>query len=128
MNNRIRDVRKTLSMTQDQFASALNLSKNFVWMIEKGEREPSDRTIKDICREYKVNETWLLTGNGEMFDPLTEEQEIAQILASVVKDDDFFLRELIKMVHNLSPNTIHELTDSLIELGENLKKKSHPED
>lgn len=68
MNTRIQQIRKTVGMTQDEFAEKIGLSKNFVWMIEKGERIPSERTIKDICRTFKVNYTWLVHGSGEMFE------------------------------------------------------------
>lgn len=66
MKNRILKVRKENHLTQDSFAEKLNLSKNFVWMLEKGERVPSDRTISDICTKFGINEEWLRTGNGEM--------------------------------------------------------------
>ena len=52
MNTRIQQIRKTAKMTQDEFAEKIGVSKNYVWMIEKGERVPSDRTVKDICREF----------------------------------------------------------------------------
>ena len=54
MNTRIQQIRKTAKMTQDEFAEKIGVSKNYVWMIEKGERVPSDRTVKDICREFKI--------------------------------------------------------------------------
>ena len=37
MKNRILKIRKDNKLTQDAFAERLNLSKNFVWMLEKGE-------------------------------------------------------------------------------------------
>lgn len=67
MNERIMRVRKTLKLTQEKFAKAIGLSQNFVWMIEKGERIPSERTITDICRTFNVSYQWLTTGQGEMF-------------------------------------------------------------
>ena len=41
MKDRILRVRKESGYTQDAFAEKLKLSKNFVWMLEKGERVPS---------------------------------------------------------------------------------------
>lgn len=72
MNRRIASIRKISNLTQDDFGTRIGLSRNYVWMIEKGERIPSDRTIADICREFNVNEHWLRTGEGEMFKEETE--------------------------------------------------------
>ena len=72
MNRRIASIRKISNLTQDDFGTRIGLSRNYVWMIEKGERIPSDRTIADICREFNVNEHWLRTGEGEIFKEETE--------------------------------------------------------
>lgn len=69
MHTRIKELRKILKLTQPEFAQKLNLSGNFIFLIEKGERKPSDRTIADICRIFNVNENWLRTGEGEKFIP-----------------------------------------------------------
>ena len=63
IGDRVLQIRKENKMTQDDFAKKIKLSKNFVWMLEKGERVPSDRTISDICREFSISEEWLKTGN-----------------------------------------------------------------
>ena len=62
MKTRITDLRKSLGLTQDEFAKRLDLSRNYIWMIENGERIPPDRTISSICREFGVREEWLRTG------------------------------------------------------------------
>lgn len=69
MRTRIRLLRKKLKLNQKDFGARLNLSENFVGLIENGGRNPSDRTIADICREYNVSEEWLRSGTGEMFQP-----------------------------------------------------------
>lgn len=66
MNNRIKEIRKYMGETQEEFARKLGLSRNYIGLIEIGKRVPSDRTISDICRVYDVNENWLRTGEGEM--------------------------------------------------------------
>ena len=88
LNTRIQQIRKTAKLTQDEFAEKIGLSKNFVWMIEKGERIPSDRTIKDICRIFGVNEEWLRTGEGDMPIPKSKDEEIAEMLADIQKSDE----------------------------------------
>ena len=74
-------------MTQAEFASKLNLSRNFICLVESGDREPSDRTISDICRVFKISEHWLRTGEGEMFRHRDRGDEIADIVSMMLRDE-----------------------------------------
>lgn len=104
MNERIALVRKSLGLTQEKFAEQVGLSRNFMWMIESGTRVPSDRTISDICREFNVNETWLRTGEGEMFNQITQSEKIAAFLGEITENDgDDFKRRLVEMLADLEP-------------------------
>ena len=101
MNTRIRELRKTtLKMTQKEFSTKLGLSENFIWQIEKGERDPSDRTIADICREFNVSEAWLRTGEGEMFIQLSRDAQITKFVGEALRgespsDQQRFLNALL---------------------------------
>ncbi len=49
----------------------------------------SERTISDICREFGVNESWLRTGEGEMFAaPTAASDKIMDFAAEVARNDD----------------------------------------
>lgn len=67
IENRIKQVRIDCGLSQADMAATLNLSENFVWMLENGKRVPGNRTIADICSAFGINEVWLRTGEGEMF-------------------------------------------------------------
>ena len=84
MNTRIKELRKNLSLSQIEFAERINVSENFVWMIEKGTRSLSDRTISDICREFRVREEWLRTGEGPMELDTTEREKLSAFFADVL--------------------------------------------
>ena len=88
MNVRIKDLRKELDMTQEEFSTKLGLSRNFIAQIESGTKTPSDRTITDICRIFSVNEEWLRSGKGAKEPDLTREQEIQRFVNSVMADLD----------------------------------------
>lgn len=118
MNIRIAEVRKAVNLTQEKFATQLGLSRNFLWMIEKGDRVPSDRTIADICREFNVNENWLRTGEGEMFNP--QDEKLAAFVGSLVADDsDPFKRRMVELLADLTP----EEWKLLEKMAERLTKK-----
>jgi len=68
INHRVVELRKIIGYTQKKFAEPLKLSCSFQGQIEKNHRKINDRLIKIICLTYSVNEIWLKTGVGEMFD------------------------------------------------------------
>ena len=68
IGERIKELRKVLGLTQTKFGDRIGLKQNSVALIETG-RPTSDQTIFAICREFRVNEEWLRTGEGEMFVP-----------------------------------------------------------
>ena len=123
MNERIALVRKSLGLTQEKFAEQVGLSRNFMWMIESGTRVPSDRTISDICREFNVNETWLRTGEGEMFNQIPESKKIAAFLGEITTtESDDFKRKFIEMLAELEP----EDWKLLERMAEKQKKEGNP--
>lgn len=67
MNTRIKILREMLKLSQTEFAEALNLKRNSISLIEVGKRNPSDRTISDMCEKFNVSEIWLREGTGDMF-------------------------------------------------------------
>ena len=79
MNERIKAARKARKMTQKQLAEAIGLTQNYIAMIETGRREPSERTISDICQVCGVDEIWMRTGTGGMDTPKTRREELEEI-------------------------------------------------
>lgn len=67
MKDRIKQLRKTLGMTQQKFADAIGVKQNTVAQYEMGRNEPIESVINLICKEYSVNPDWLRNGTGEMF-------------------------------------------------------------
>lgn len=67
LNEKIKEIRKKLDLTQQKFADRLGVKRNTIAMYEMGKTVPSDQTVKSICREFNVNEEWLRNDNGEMF-------------------------------------------------------------
>lgn len=118
MNERIKLLRKSLGLTQDDFASKVGLSRNFIAQIEIGTKQPSDRTISDICRVFAINEQWLRSGEGHMHLNLTKNQEIAQFLNDVMEQDDAdFKKKFINVLAKLDEKEwalIAKMMDSTI--------------
>ncbi|MDE6566917.1 MAG: helix-turn-helix domain-containing protein [Lachnospiraceae bacterium] len=67
MNERIKQLRRSLDLTQKAFAERIGSKQNTVATYELGRNIPSDPIIHSICREFHVHEEWLRYGTGEMF-------------------------------------------------------------
>ena len=104
MNERIRQLRNSLRLSQSEFGAKIGLSQNYIWMIEKGERTPSDRTISDICREFNVSLAWLENGVGEMYVQRSTNEELALLVTDIMSDaDDSFRKRFISLLMALPP-------------------------
>ena len=68
--DRIKKIRTSMEMTQDDFGKKIGLARNSVANYEIGRREPSNAIILSICKEFNANEEWLRTGKGEMFNKM----------------------------------------------------------
>ena len=78
---RIRDLRKSLGMTLDNFGERIGLKKSAVSLIENDKNSVTDQVVKSICREFNVSEEWLRTGQGEMFKQLSQAELAARTVA-----------------------------------------------
>lgn len=67
INDRIARCIVESNLTKTAFAQKIGLTQAYVSALSIGRKKTSDRTISDICREFGINETWLRTGEGEMF-------------------------------------------------------------
>lgn len=90
--NRIKEVRKAAGLTQTEFGERIGIKGNTITCYEKGIRDPSEAIILAICREFNVREQWLRTGEGEMFQPKTRKQEIADFMGKVLNSESDDLR------------------------------------
>lgn len=103
INERLQSLLDALNISKTDFAKKIHVSPAFVSMICSGKSSPGERTIKDICREYGVDEIWLRDGIGEMFRPRTREDEIVEFCADLLGPDA--TEDQKKLVANLGKLT-----------------------
>lgn len=105
MNQRIKDVRKALGLTQEDFAARLGLTRGAITNIEFNKTEPKPLLVQLICKEFNVNEFWLRTGEGEMFIRKTRNDELAEFFGQLSQEDDSFKKRLISALSRLDVNS-----------------------
>ena len=117
---RIKELRKYLDLTMEKFGERLGVGKTAISKLENNERNLTDQMAISICREFNVDETWLRTGEGEMFKPLSRSETIAQFAGELMKDeDDSFRRRLIEALAQLDEKE----WETLEEIAKKLTKK-----
>lgn len=117
LGERIKKVRKALDLTQESFASRLGMKRNSIAQVETG-RNTSDQTIFSICREFNVNEHWLRTGEGEMFNqPQSRKDEIQHMVEKMMEGRKAeFKYRLISVLNRLDEGQWEVLEDYLYQI------------
>ena len=114
--------------TKTDFAKAINISQPFLSQICSGARIPSDRTISDICREFRVNETWLRTGEGEMRAESTQRDQLELFFGDVLASAPDARSDCLAAMAKLPPEFWGMLTDCAREIVSNLDTKRRQEE
>ena len=121
MQNRIKELRKSLGLNQTEFGEKLGVAQTTIAGYENGSRDMSDAIIKSICREYGVNETWLRTGAGEMRRSRSREAELGELIRSrLIDSPESFQSALVTTLLRFDPDgpemqVLEKILRSLIE-------------
>lgn len=117
MNERIKEIRKTLGLSGEKFGNKLGITKAAVSSIESGKNKITDQMFRSICREFNVNEEWLRTGEGEMFVELSKDEEIAAFIGDISGVDDNFKKRFIALLAKLPEEGWEMLENFCLELA-----------
>lgn len=103
MGDRIRQLRKALGLTQQEFADRIGVKRNTIAQYEIGRNEPIESILSLICREFDVNEEWLRTGSGEMFREVDTEARFSEWAGRVLAGrDETFQKRFVTMMMSLT--------------------------
>ena len=125
---RVRFIRKNsnINLTLEKFGERIGLRKSSLSQIENDINTLTDSNIKAICREFDVREDWLRTGEGEMFEQMTEQQKILKYTALLLNDTDSVvvnaIQTLIVTYEQLDDASKATLEKIALQYIENLKK------
>ncbi len=106
IHERLKYLRKRLNLTTRAFGASINMSGGAITNMEKGTRNITDRTIRDICREYGVNPEWMRSGTEPVFQDITEDLDVDEEVKQLAKQYNLLNerdRELVKrMIDSLA--------------------------
>ena len=123
MNERIKKLRQTLGLSQDEFGRRLGVTRGAVTNIELNKVEPKPLFVDLICREFNVSEEWLRTGEGEMFQPKSRNEELFEFAAKVAEGDPGNIQaQLLSVMSRLTDEQWEVLAQVAREFVEETKK------
>ena len=99
-NERLSIVRKTLKLTQREFAEKISVTTGFIASMELGDRKVNMRIMKLISSIFDVNLQWLETGEGEMFSNKPD-HDVKVIIELYKKLNPFFKKFIIRQLREL---------------------------
>lgn len=124
IGDRIKKIRKEkLHRTQKEFGDCIGLKPNSVSDIENGKNNPTQQTIKAICREFSISEQWLQTGNGDMNNTLPPADEVMAAITNVLEDVGYknstytLVKEFLLKYDRLDPKSkevINKFADDVV--------------
>ena len=124
MNTRLKELRKSLKLTQQEFGAKIGLSKASIGNIENGIINLTDRNISLICSTYNVNEAWFRDGVGEMFKEIDKDEELAYLLGTLLDEDCEYKKKFIKSMLELDDEIDWMIVTNLVEGLKEKNKKS----
>lgn len=119
MNNRLKQVRKELKMTQAEFGKQLEVKNgNYIYLMESGRQPVTDRVISSVCRVFGIREEWLRTGNGAMYRENSQTAAAIEWAAAQLSGEDTFQKRFLEVLSHLPAEhwvMIEELVEKLSE-------------
>lgn len=121
LKDRLKELRKSLNLTQGEFGEKVGLAQTTVAGYETGIRTPAPVVILSIEKEFGLTPGWLETGSGTMFKPSTREEEIAAFVSKALSTKDNTKELFLWALSQLSDDAwseIRRIAESLLEQKE----------
>ena len=126
MQDRIKSLRKYYGLTQKEFGERIGVKANTITNYEVGLRTPSDAVIMSICREFKVNESWLRTGEGPMFAEMNQDERLMKALADITMAGDNVINSIVIAYTEMTEDkkqVLREMVDKMLTIYQDLQGK-----
>lgn len=128
MNKRVKLLRNTLDMSQEEFGKKLGIGKTAVSKIEKGENKLTDQNINLICSitwdgNKRVNAEWIKSGKGDMFLDSTIDEFIASLINNIPNSPTAeFQKKFLSVLSRLTEEQWKLLNDIIEQMMDGISK------
>ena len=115
---RIRQVFHESGKTQTDIGKMISKTSQYVWKLLNNDTiKPSDSVIKDICREFSVNEEWLRHGNGDPY--IKSDDKLSAYVSQITDSDDDFIKDFIMIYMELDEDSklaLRKIADAMVRI------------
>ncbi len=126
IGNRIKELRKTLGLTQQEFADRLNIKRGAIANYEINRNVPIDAAISLMCKEFNVNEEWLRTGEGgpgNMFAKATPYEKAYNRFGYIMENSSASKKAALIMLLEVLYSVPDDKWDMIMKQFEEIKKE-----
>ena len=102
MNERVKELRDALGISAEKFGARVGVTRSAISRIENGTVNVTSQMVVSICREFNVREEWLRDGTGEMFNELSQDEEVAYIVGQALPQAPDFIKDTFISLGKLS--------------------------
>lgn len=116
MNERVKELRAALGLTQEEFGKRIGLAKSGISRIESGATGTTEQTLRSMVREFGASYLWLTTGAGSMFEN-GEEAAVHVMIDRVMAGENEHVKNLFKSLSDWSAEDwqqVDRLLDKLL--------------
>lgn len=117
MNERIKQLRQSLGLTQDEFGGRIGITKSSISTMESGRSNPSEQTLKSICREFGASYLWITTGAGPMLEGDGEDTALHLMIDRVMASENERVKQIFKNLGDFTEDDwkqVNSLLDKLL--------------
>lgn len=123
INERFREVRSLLGLSQDDFAAAANRTRSEIKNIEYGKTTPKEEVIVSVCKAHNINPIWLRIGEGEPFLPQSREDRITDILSQAIKGPSTARDRLCRALARLPDDAFPLIEQYILSAAESIQNE-----
>lgn len=102
MNERLKELREALGLSQEALGVRVGVTRGAISRLENGSNSVTSSMVLALCREFNVNEEWLRNGTGEMFNDLSQDEELAYIVGQAIPQAPDFVKDTFIALGKLS--------------------------
>ncbi len=126
IGERLKWIRKDyFDMTLEEFGDKLGVKKNTLSTIENNKGNVTDQMRRSVCREFNVNEDWLLNGTGEPFVAKSRNDEITDFVKGLSTDNEDFKAKLVTILSRMTADE-WDLLEKMVRRLANLDEEIAP--
>lgn len=126
IEDRVLMIREHLELSQEEFGERIGVTKSTISLLERKLRNPSERVIRDICREFNVNEDWLRNGTGgkeNMFINVTPLEKACNHFGYIMENATPSKKAALSILLEMLYNVPDEQWDLMMKQFEEIKKE-----